>query len=232
MNIEGTYTLQASPEQVWQSLMDPEVLLNTVPGIEHLEKIDASMYEMTMQVKHAPLKGSYQGRITISEEQYPYHYRITVQGGGRQNSFSGSGSVHLNGQSDTTVIAYKGNLVQEKRSPLLPPAVIKGAAKLLIQQFFTMLAAHLRTRIPVATIGTERSENGKVIQQAGGTITVLPATLPEEQPGLLRTLIQRSNLGGGDPQEEERLELFIQRIGVVVALLFLIWLGTRIPRKR
>ena len=37
MEIEGTYTLQASPEEVWQCLMDTQVLRSAIPGVEQLE---------------------------------------------------------------------------------------------------------------------------------------------------------------------------------------------------
>src|SRR5579883_3359392 len=95
MKIEGTYTLQASPDHVWDSLMDPQVLRDTIPGVEKLEKLDGNTYEATIQIKHAPLKGSYHGHITITDQQFPRQYCITIRGEGRQTQFSGNGHIQL-----------------------------------------------------------------------------------------------------------------------------------------
>src|SRR5256885_13676838 len=38
MIIEGTYTLQATPEDVWRCLMDEQILRSAIPGLESLER--------------------------------------------------------------------------------------------------------------------------------------------------------------------------------------------------
>ncbi|HEX4206072.1 MAG TPA: SRPBCC domain-containing protein [Ktedonobacteraceae bacterium] len=232
MDIEGTYTLQASPEIVWHNLMDAEALLNTVPGIERLEKITDDAYNVTMQIRHAPLKGIYQGHITITEQQFPYHYRIEIQGEGRQNTFQGSGSIHLNRQQASTIIAYKGNLTQDKHSALLPPAVLKGAAKLLIQQFFASLAIQLHSSHPITTIEAKTIETAPNDQSVNGTIVMLPRQRMKRRSTLLQTLLHWGKIGGGDPEEEARWVRRIRRLGTLAGLLTLVWVGTRIPRKK
>lgn len=231
MDIEGTYTLQALPDAVWHNLMNAQVLLTTVPGIERLEKIAENTYEVTLHIKHAPLKGVYQGRITITEQQFPYHYRIEIQGEGRQITFTGSGSVHLNGQNESTIIAYKGNITQDKRSSHLPPAVLKGAAKLLIQQFFTTLAVQMRSQAAMSGVAAEAPMTSANGTDAIGTIVVLPAQETQARPSILQTLIHWSKLGGGEPLQEALWATRIRRFGAIAGFLLLVWIGTRIPRK-
>lgn len=114
MNIEGTYTLQAPGEEVWHYLMDQEILHATIPGVESVEQIDKNTYDIIITVQYASLKGSYRGHLTHSEQQYPYHYRLNIEGEGSQGTFNGSGSVHLNTHENTTIIAYKGTLTTSK----------------------------------------------------------------------------------------------------------------------
>ena len=230
MNIEGSYTMQASPERVWQNLMDPQVLLCTVPGIEKLEQLDAATYEITIQMKHAPLKGIYRGHITTSEQQFPHRYRIEVHGEGHQNIFSGHGSIELKAHNTHTVIAYHGELKQDKHSALLPPSVVKGAAKLLIQQFFAALSIRLGTPLARDTVDSEMALNGMTMQRPAGTITLLSPDLPPQRPTLLRTLLRLSGLGD-DRQAIVYWETRLRRWGLIAGLLFLVWVGTRIPRK-
>lgn len=237
MKIEGTYTVQAPPDHVWDSLMDPQVLQDIIPGVEKLEKLDGNTYEVTIQIKHAPLKGSYHGNITVTDQQFPRHYCIEIRGEGRQALFSGNGRVQLNEQNNNTIIAYKGEVKQDRRSSLLPPAVLKGAAKLLIQQFFAALALRLGARPSTGSLNMEPPATGSVIRQPGGTITILTpklSTEPElsaQQATWLQTLLRWGRLGNGNQQEVVRLETRIRRFGLVAGLLFLVWVGTRIPRR-
>src|SRR5260370_6334818 len=159
MNIEGTYTLQAPPTEVWQCLLDTQLLQHTIPGIERIEQVSENTYAIVVNIKHAPLAGTYQGQVTLSEQHYPYHYHLTVDCEGEHGTISGTGIIHLNEHKETTVIAYKGTLIYSKQETLLPAKLVKGAAKLLIQQFFTALATQLPTKEHRRVINAESSEN-------------------------------------------------------------------------
>ncbi len=230
MNIEGTYTLQAPPGEVWRYLLDAEVLQRTVPGAERVEQTGENTYAVVVNVRQAPLKGTYQGQIVISEQQYPYHYRITVHSEGRQVAFSGVGSISLNEQSGATVIAYKGELGLQKASTLWHPSLVKGAVKLLIQQFFNALAAQLRTRQESIVDAPLAGANSKGVL---GKIVVLPneSAAAFSVNGIFQKIVHRLRLGEGDPVRETRWVERLQRVGVVAGLLFLVWVGTRLPRR-
>ena len=235
MDIEGTYTLQASPEDAWSYLMDPQVLLRTVPDLERLEQIDKDTYALTMHIKYAPLKGTYQGRVTISEQQHPYHYRMTIQGEGRHSAITGAGHVSLSERDNNTVIAYKGSLTLGKLGTLLPHAVVKGTAKLLVQQFFTALAEQLRTASHARIVPIEEANWASIVKQPGGNIVVLPSPAVAEQqerPTLARSIVRWLALGGDDPVLQMQWEQRVRRISVVSGLLLLVWIGMRLPRRR
>jgi carbon monoxide dehydrogenase subunit G len=240
MDIEGTYTLQASPEDVWQSLLDRQVLLRTIPGIEQLEQLDKDTYAIAIHVKQAPLIGTYHGHVSVAEQHFPYHYRLIIDGEGRQSTLSGNGVIHLSQRDSMTIIAYKGTLNLGKLGTLLPTAIVKGTAKMLIQQFFTALADHLRAKVPVQIIASsEEGEYTSIVKQPGGEIVILPPFVPplEEEAQLtlsrtpLRSVVHRFGLGAGDPVQEALWERRIQRIGIMSGLLLLVWIGTRLPRK-
>jgi carbon monoxide dehydrogenase subunit G len=234
MNIEGTYTLQATPENVWHALMDQQVLLRAIPGVEKLTQVSEDTYEVALHIQHSPLRGSYRGQIVISEQQYPYHYRVTVEGEGRQTTINGSGSLHLNGHDQTTVIAYKGSLVPEKPGQL-PPVMVKGTAKLLIQQFFTSLASQLRVYGEEPIVTAEEVGEATIVRRPAGDIVILPpVATPEvaEKTTLTLALVRLLGLGAGDPAQETRWEKRIRSASIISGLLLLIWIGTRLPGRR
>ncbi|MBO0778184.1 MAG: hypothetical protein J2P37_05080 [Ktedonobacteraceae bacterium] len=230
MNIEGTYTLQAPAEHVWRNLMDPLVLRKSIPGIERLEQIDDKTYELALHIKNAPLRGTYCARINITEQQYPYHYRISIQGEGPQQQFSGDGAIQLQEREEKTVIVYQGQMQMDH--PHLPATLAKGMLKLLVQQFFASLADLLYAKRYV-TAGPGR-DNGAttILEGQNGSIVLLPPPPLKEKGSILRRVIHRSGLGGGEQEEEERWEARIRRFGVIVGLLLLVWVGTRIIPRR
>lgn len=231
MDIEGTYTLQASPENVWQCLMDQQVLRRAIPGVEQLEVLDEHRFAITLYVRQAPLIGSYHGQVTITEQHYPYYYHIAIEGEGPQSTINGEGVVHLNKRDENTVIAYKGTLNIGKLGTLLPPPLVKGTSKLLLQQFFTMLSEYLRTLAPSpSSIDLmEDTQDAALSEQLEGQIGILP--IFAQPTTLLRTVVHGLNLGRGDPTVEELWVNRIKRAGILVGLLVLVWVGTRLPRR-
>lgn len=227
MNIEGTYTLQAPPENVWHSLTDPQVLLSAIPGIERVEQIDECTFDVVLQLK-APFKGSYQGRVVLVDQHYPHHYKIEIHGKGHHNNLDGTGSIYLDAQDDNTIITYKGILAADKPNSPLPPSILKGAFKHIAQQFFATLAAYSRTHTAIPS----SEEDTKVSSFDEEAIAASSNPPISQTTSILRRVIQWSGLGDGDPEQEARWETRIRRTGYIAFFLLLVWIGTRIPRKK
>lgn len=241
MEIEGIYTLQASPEVVWQHLTDYQQLLVALPAITSLEPLDARSYALTMQIEQGLLKGTYTGKVTIVEQQAPYHCRLLIEGDGQPNTLSGSGMLHLNQRDQTTVIVYQGTMQIIEAGASLPQSLSKGVTKMLAQQLLTGLANQLRSLATTRAVDVEtNAPEVTIVQQPAGSIVVLPPTTNEAdrstyQPILTsqaQYIVHRLHLGGDNPQDIARWAVRIRRVGVVTGLLFLVWIGTRLPRRR
>jgi len=231
MDIEGTYTLQGPPEEIWGYLKDQQVLQRTIPGIERIEALNEEKYAVAIHVGPTPLTGLYQGQITVTERHHPYYYRIAIEGEGQQSSINGVGDIHLSSKGGNTIIAYKGKLNLGKLGASLPAPVIRGAAKLLIQQFFTALADQLRAANPILAAATEEHVHGiTTLEQPGGKIVILPAS---PRSTFLETIVHRVGLGAGNPAAEALWVNRLRRTGVLLGLFLLVWIGTRIvPKNR
>ncbi len=132
MNIEGTYTFQSRLTEIRQSLMKQEVLQHAIPGLEKLEAVETNRYSVAIHIKYPPLAGTYQGQVSIVEDQQPASYRFLIESNGGSNTITGIGSIQLHELGDNTTVIYKGTLSLSKHGSRLTPAVIKGAVKLLI----------------------------------------------------------------------------------------------------
>ncbi|MGB8344031.1 MAG: carbon monoxide dehydrogenase subunit G [Ktedonobacteraceae bacterium] len=222
MDIEGTYTLQAAPEDVWQCLIDPQALRQSIPDMERLTRIDEHTYEVALHVRQAPLLGFYQGRVLLSSLQPPASYHIAVTGEGSKGigAISGEGTVQLSSHGNNTVVTYHGTLHLAKPESLLPSPLVKGAARLLLQQFFTALADYLRAMQPVT-----------IVESAEWVAAPASEEADKETPPLLQRVVRVLRLGNGEPAREEQWTRAAKRVGAVLALVFLVWVGTRLPRR-
>ncbi|HZS75189.1 MAG TPA: carbon monoxide dehydrogenase subunit G [Ktedonobacteraceae bacterium] len=227
MDIEGTYTLQAAPEEVWNSLMDFQTLRQTISGLERLEALGNNTFAFTLHIKHAPLRGTYTGQVQVDDLHYPSSFRMTVDGESQQSNIQGVWDIHLTPHDQNTVISYQGVLNLGKLSGLIPAPLLKGTLKVLIQQFFTSLAEQLRTTSRVYLSSTEEN-NGLVVENIahnGQSVDV------GGKPTPLHTLVHTLKLGDSDPLLEEQWVSRLRRFGTISILLLLVWVGTRIPRR-
>ena len=233
MNIEGTYTLQAAGGEVWKHLMEQESLRTTIPGVESIERVDQDVYDITVAIHYASLKGSYKGRLTFSEQHYPYHYRLSLER--EEGTFNVFGSVNLSTNGNVTIVAYKGTLATSKPSMQLPLLMVKGAVKLFIQQYFLALAEQLRSK-QQSTSGNAVQENEPSGQSNIIELATEMAQGYEERnathPTIYSRIVSLFHLGAGNLEQEAVWEHRLQRISIVSSLLFLVWLGTRLPRRR
>jgi carbon monoxide dehydrogenase subunit G len=248
MEIEGTYTLQAPPEAIWRSLGDRQTLLAAIPGVERLECIDDATYALTINIKQPLLRGTYSGKVTITERQSPYHCRILIENdgfnshNGLSNALQGDGVLFLNQRDELTIIAYQGTLQIGRHGTRLPVSISKGATKLIVQQLFTGLADQLRTSAHSAE--SLQATNGQHTLEVPEThlpanSLVLPPPPPEpappNPPSLLtisaQYIVRLLRLGGNNQQEAARWVERIRRTSILTGLLFLVWVGTRLPRR-
>jgi carbon monoxide dehydrogenase subunit G len=229
MDIDGTYTLQASPEVVWILLMDIETLQRTIQGIERLERTGEDTYAFTLHVKHAPFRGSYSGNAVATKLEYPYSYHMRAEGEGTPGAFHAEWNITLTAHDENTVVTYQGSLHFSRANVLLPGPLVKGTIKVLIQQFFTAVADHLRSASYTYQNASEVHETQLEVSQIDNGRTAI-STFPDK-PSFLHTIVRQLGLGDNDPLLEQQWVNRLRRIGIVSMLLFLVWVGTRLPRR-
>ena len=246
MKIEGTHTLLAPPEAVWHTMLDTQVLLQTVPGITDLQQQTdqtEQSFAITLTLNQKPFTGTYQGSLRIVEQHFPYHYRIAVQGSADQIRVRGEGSLHFQGRAGSTIVAYTGNVHFEAEGQRASTTLARGAAKLLIEQFFTTLDSYLQSHISIEEQSGDSLFVGEknhyvpstsIDVQRMGQITILAEATPKDKDlqGFWYRVVHLLRLGDGELELERIWIRRLRRASTISALLLLVWLGTQLPRKR
>lgn len=231
MEIEGTYTLQAPKEEVWNCLMDQQTIQHTIPGLERLTSIGEQSYTFAINIRHAPLRGNHTGRATILEPSYPSAYRLKIEGEGQAQNFQCELSIRLSSHNENTVVSYHGILQPDRSNARISAPLIKATVKVLLQQFFTALADRLRTerQNPAYPTALERVYEKPLM---GVQISEqLMAIRQNRPPSILYRLVHLIGLGQHDPVQEEQWVKRLRQFGLIAILLLLVWVGTRLPRR-
>jgi len=102
-------------------------------------------------------------------------------------------------------MVYNGTLEVGKLGTRLPALVTRGAAKMVLQQFFSSLAEQVDAKKREQVRENEEQAGVSVIRQAGGDIVILPPLLAMrrgERGSVSQTLARWLGLGAGDPEQE------------------------------
>jgi len=146
VRIAGNYTFEATREEVWSAINDPEVLARTIPGCQRLDHVGEGEYETTLKIGLQAVRGIYSGRVKIDNIATPESYDIHVDGKGSNGFLKGGGSVKLRVEGETTILDYGGEAQIGGTIASVGQRLIDGAAKTLINQSLKALAAQIEAR--------------------------------------------------------------------------------------
>ena len=82
MKIEGSHTIKAPRESLYQLMVDPEILWRCVPGCQSLEAVEDGSYRMVLKAGVGSIKGVFTGSIRLEEMREPKHYKMIVDAKG------------------------------------------------------------------------------------------------------------------------------------------------------
>ena len=136
--IEGEERIAAPVQKVWESLNDPEVLKECIPGCQDLEMKSPTEMAATVVLKIGPIKATFAGEVTLTNLKPPHSYTITGEGKGGIAGFAkGGADVTLKEDgADTTILTYTAKADVGGKMAQLGSRLINSTSKKLAGQFF------------------------------------------------------------------------------------------------
>lgn len=142
MDISSSYTLNAPREQVWNALLDPDLLKRAIPGCESLEPTGDNQYALRLNVDVAGIKGVYQGAMRVFDVQKPESYRVVVDGAGARGILHSDGVLRLQANdAGTTDLHYSGQVQLGGPVASIGAQVASGAVSMLLKRYFGRIAS-------------------------------------------------------------------------------------------
>ena len=140
MIIQGKYPIVASTQDVWNHLMDPEVLKRITPGISELNHLGDDKYKAISTVKIGPVKGSFEGQLELRDKVENTAATIVIDQKSKIGNVSAEIRLQLNTNENTTEIDYKGEAKLSGKIAMMGQRIIGVVINSLSKQFFKALS--------------------------------------------------------------------------------------------
>jgi len=111
MKFTGENTLHAPVEKVWEALLDPAVLVRTIPGCERLEATGDNAYAMTVTAGVAAIKGTYSGSCVLSDLLPHESLVMRLDGAGAPGTIGATVGVRFAPSDNGTVVTYEADAI-------------------------------------------------------------------------------------------------------------------------
>jgi len=142
MEMTGEFHIPAPRQRVWQGLNDPEVLKQSIPGCQTIEKVSDTEFTAKVVAKVGPVKATFNGKVTLSDLDPPKGYTIAGEGSGGVAGFAkGSAKVNLDDDGDATVLRYEVQAHVGGKLAQIGSRLIDGTSRKMAEEFFGRFVA-------------------------------------------------------------------------------------------
>ena len=145
MKLEGTHDIPVPRQRVWEAFLDPEQLRQAIPGCEKLEAVGNDEYKATMKIGVAAVKGTFEGKVRLSDKKPPDSYRLAVEGSGGPGFIRGETVITLSdADGGGTRVSYSADVQVGGLIAGVGQRMLGGVSKMMADQFFNRMGQLLQ----------------------------------------------------------------------------------------
>lgn len=139
---DGTVILDATPQELWNGLTDPESLKGIIPGCRSLSEVSPNIFTGEIELGVGIVKGLFQADVELSDLDPPCSLRLRGKAAGPLGASAGEGVLHLEPEGNGTRLTYAYGIDLSGKAAAIGGRMMKGASRALIEQFLQKLALH------------------------------------------------------------------------------------------
>lgn len=139
MEISGNQKVKAPRPQVFNALLDPETLKNSVPGCDSAEFVDfptGRQLKLTISPNFPGLKGPYTVFLQTGEIVPPSRVVLIAEPTSSLGSVKATCTISLADDPEGTLMSYEAQAEVEGKIAATPDFIMKKAVKAGLDQFF------------------------------------------------------------------------------------------------
>jgi carbon monoxide dehydrogenase subunit G len=142
MKINNEFTVGASIQQAWDTMLNLERIAPCLPGAAIQEEKDEGEYDGTMKVKIGPITANYKGTVKFEEVDEDNH-RAVLQATGRDARGQGTASATivstLQEEGDGTKVSVETDMKLTGRAAQFGRGIAQDVATKMLDQFASCL---------------------------------------------------------------------------------------------
>jgi hypothetical protein len=185
MDMTGEFLIPAPRRKVWDALNDPEILKQSIPGCEEIDKLSATELAAKVTAKVGPVKARFGGKVTLSDLDPPNGYKITGEGSGGAAGFAkGGATVRLADDGDGTKLSYVVEAHVGGKLAQIGSRLIDATARKMAEEFFSRFSGIVgggQAAAPAAAVAEAQKREAIAVDTAApssapaGTAAAAPA---------------------------------------------------------
>jgi carbon monoxide dehydrogenase subunit G len=141
MDMTGEFRIPAPRQKVWEALNDPDVLKQSIPGCEEIEKLSPTELQAKVTAKVGPVRARFGGKVVLSDLDPPNGYKITGEGSGGAAGFAkGGATVRLADDAGGTRLSYTVEAHVGGKLAQIGSRLIDATARKMADEFFANFA--------------------------------------------------------------------------------------------
>ena len=134
-------------QTVFNALIDPEILKQSIPGCEELVDNGDNELEAKVVVKFGPVKASFDSNVELDPSDGPDNFSLIGSGDAGIAGFAkGGADVTLVENEEGTLLSYEVNIDVSGKLAQVGGRLIEGTSKRLAKKFFTNFEEALLTK--------------------------------------------------------------------------------------
>jgi uncharacterized protein len=138
MKITGANVIDQPVDKVWDALLDPRVLVATIPGCERLEETGDHQYAMTVTAGVAAIKGTYSGSCSLSDLVSGESLVMRLKGAGAPGTIDATVNVRFSEPAaGQTEISYDADAVVGGMVGGVGQRMLSSVSKRMAGEFFS-----------------------------------------------------------------------------------------------
>jgi len=144
MKIEGSSDIPAPRDRVWSAFLDPAVISTAIPGCEKLEALGNDEFKATLKIGVAAVKGTFEGRVKLSDKKPPESYRLSADGSGGPGFVKADTLITLTEIDGGTRVSYSADVQVGGLVAGVGQRMLGGVSKMMADQFFGKMSDLLK----------------------------------------------------------------------------------------
>ena len=165
MIFEGEEAFGYAVKDVWSALHDVKILTKAIPGCRSMTAVGDNSYVVALSLGVAAVKGEYEGRVKVTDDQMLVHYVIEGDGKGAPGFVKLRMDCWFVSQTAGTLMKWKCDAAVGGLIASIGGKVLSGISKFMAQQFFRVFKEELKT------IATPTGEESMIVMTSSKGVT-------------------------------------------------------------